>query len=154
MAARRGHGASGFVVRRGVAVACAALLLAGGCGGERLPTRLTAPPQSGAPVATRHAALVGSWWRIVLFTGGDGSTHASETTWRFGADGTATRTVVATNLTLGFFDTVIATADWRTEGTQVVLDFRPPDTGTVRFTWRVRGDTLALDARDFLRVGR
>ncbi|HSJ65642.1 MAG TPA: hypothetical protein VK922_17250 [Gemmatimonadaceae bacterium] len=100
----------------------------------------------------RDATLVGSWWRILLFTDDDGTTHASETTWRFDSDGSATRTVVASNLTYGFFDTVVAGARWRTEGGTVVITYVSPDTGTVRFAYRVRGDTLRLDTREFLRV--
>jgi hypothetical protein len=95
---------------------------------------------------------VGSWWRIVLFSDDDGTTHASETTWRFETSGAATRTVVASNLTYGFFDTVVASAQWRTEGGAVVISFSAPDSGTVRFAYRVSGDTLRLDTREFLRV--
>ena len=95
--------------------------------------------------------LLGSWWRILVFTDDDGTAHSSETTWRFDADGDATRTVVATNLTHGFFDTVVAGARWRTEGGDVVITFVAPDSGTVRFAYRVTADTLLLDTRAFLR---
>lgn len=114
---------------------------------------VTGPPGSpGGGTAVRDAALVGSWWRIVLFSDDDGTTHASETTWRFESGGAATRTVVASNLTYGFFDTVVAGAQWRTEGGAVVISFSAPNSGTVRFAYRVNGDTLRLDTREFLRV--
>ena len=122
------------------------------CGGERSRIGITGPPGSSSGQVERDAALLGSWWRILLFTDDDGTAHASETTWRFEADGDATRTVVATNLTYGFFDTVVAGARWRTEGGAVVITFVAPDSGTVRFAYRVRADTLVLDTRAFVRL--
>jgi hypothetical protein len=95
--------------------------------------------------------LVGSWWRILLFTDENGTAHASETTWRFEGDGDARRTVVATNLTHGFFDSVVADAVWRTEGGTVVITFVAPNSGTVHFAYRVSVDTLLLDTRSFVR---
>lgn len=88
----------------------------------------------------------------MLFTDENGTLHASETTWDFAASGTATRTVVASNLTYGFFDSVVAGARWRTEGGTVVITYVSPDSGTVRFAYRVSGDTLVMDTRAFLRV--
>ena len=126
---------------------------AAACGGERSRVGITGPPGSlpGPGPVERDAVLIGSWWRIVLFTDDDGTAHASETTWRFATDGAATRTVVASNLTYGFFDTVVADAQWRTEGGEVVITFIAPNSGTVRFAYRVSADTLVLDARAFLR---
>lgn len=121
-------------------------------GGERSNLGITAPPGSPSGPIERDAALVGSWWRILVFTDEDGTVHSSETTWRFDATGNATRTVVATNLTHGFFDTVVAGARWRTEGGDVVITFVPPNSGTVRFAYRVTADTLLLDTRAFLRL--
>lgn len=112
---------------------------------------VTGPPGPPSGPVERDAVLVGSWWRILLFTDDDGTAHASETTWRFESDGDAMRTVVASNLTYGFFDTVIAGARWRTEGGDVVITFVAPDSGTVRFAYRVSADTLVLDTRAFLR---
>ena len=131
-------------------VAGVALALA--CGGERSTRGITGPPGGPGGQITRDAALVGSWWRILLFTEDDGTTHASETTWRFDAGGGATRTVVATNLTYGWFDTVVTGARWRTEGGSVVIAYETPDGGTVRFAYRVSGDTLVLDTRAFVRI--
>lgn len=128
-----------------------AILAVLACGGERSRVGITGPPGSPGPVE-RDAALVGSWWRILLFTDDDGTAHASETTWRFESNGDATRTVVATNLTYGFFDSVVAGARWRTEGGAVVITFVAPDSGTVRFAYRIRADTLLLDTRAFLRL--
>ncbi len=120
-------------------------------GGERSTVGMTGPPGSPSGPVERDALLLGSWWRILVFTDDDGTAHSSETTWRFDADGDATRTVVATNLTHGFFDTVVAGARWRTEGGDVVITFVAPDSGTVRFAYRVTADTLLLDTRAFLR---
>lgn len=120
--------------------------------GERSTLGFTGPPGSGPGPAARDTVLVGSWWRIVLFTDDDGTSHASETTWQFAASGRATRTVVATNLTFGFFDTVVAHASWRTEGGTVVITYDAPGSGTVRFAYQVRDDTLLLDTRAFVRL--
>jgi hypothetical protein len=138
------------MIRLAILVSCVAGLA---CGTERSTLGVVTGP-AGAPggTPTRDAALVGSWWRIVLFMDGDGTTHASETTWRFDPGGSATRTVVASNLTFGFFDTVVAGARWRTEGGDVVITYSAPDSGTVRFAYRVSGDTLTLDTRAFVRV--
>ena len=121
------------------------------CGGERSRVGITGPPGSPAGPVERDAILVGSWWRILLFTDADGTAHASETTWQFEADGDARRTVVATNLDFGFFDTVVADARWRTVGGAVVITFVAPNSGTVQFAYRVSADTLLLDTRAFLR---
>ena len=128
-----------------------ALAAAMACGGERSRVGVTGPPGPPSGPVERDAVLVGSWWRILLFTDADGTAHASETTWRFDSNGDATRTVVASNLTFGFFDTVVAGARWRTEGGDVVITFVAPDSGAVRFAYRVSADTLVLDTRAFLR---
>jgi hypothetical protein len=120
--------------------------------GERSTLGFTGPPGSGNGPASRDAVLVGSWWRIVLFTDDHGTSHASETTWQFAASGSATRTVVATNLTFGFFDTVVAQASWRTEGGDVVITYDSPGSGTARFAYRVRDDTLLLESQAFVRL--
>ncbi|HUF31502.1 MAG TPA: hypothetical protein VMM77_12695 [Gemmatimonadaceae bacterium] len=137
-------------VRRVFGIACLAAAIA--CG-ERSTLGISGPPpgSSGGPFA-RDAMLVGSWWRIVLFTDDNGASHASETTWRFTGEGSATRTVVATNLTFGFFDTVVAHASWHTEGGTVVITYKSPDSGTVRFAYHVGDDTLLLDTRAFVRI--
>lgn len=130
---------------------CCATLPA--CGTERSTPGITGPRGTPPGQTVRDAALVGSWWRILLFTDEDGTAHASETTWRFDSGGSASRTVVATNLTFGFFDTVVANARWHTEsGGTVVITFVAPDSGTVRFAYRISRDTLVLDTRAFLRV--
>lgn len=120
--------------------------------GERSTRGFTGPPGSGGGPASRDAVLVGSWWRIVLFTDDHGTSHASETTWQFAASGSATRTVVATNLTFGFFDTVVTQASWRTEGGEVVITYDSPGSGTARFAYSIRDDTLLLDTRAFVRL--
>lgn len=123
----------------------------GACGTERSVTGIGGTP-NGTGTVTRDAALVGSWWRVVIFVADDGTAHASETTWRFDPAGSAARTVVATNLTYGFFDSVVVQARWRTEGATAVITYLTPDTGTVRFAYRVSGDTLLLGDREFLRA--
>jgi hypothetical protein len=107
---------------------------------------------TGGSGSGRHA-LVGLWTRVVVLTDNFGDTHSSRTTWEFRSDGSATRTVVAQNLSLGVSDVIIARATWRTEGSTLVITFQPPDAGTSRFFFAIFSDVLTLDGRDFVRIG-
>lgn len=98
-------------------------------------------------------ALLGLWTRVVVITDNFGDTHSSRTTWEFRSDGSATRTVVAQNLSLGVSDVITARATWRTEGSTLVISFQPPDSGTSRFSFAIFSDVLTLDGRDFVRIG-
>ncbi len=98
-------------------------------------------------------ALIGLWTRVVVITDNFGDTHSSRTTWEFRSDGSATRTVVAQNLSLGVSDVITARATWRTEGSTLVITFQQPDSGTSRFSFAIFSDVLTLDGRDFVRIG-
>ena len=98
-------------------------------------------------------ALIGLWTRVVVITDNVGDTHSSRTTWEFRSDGSATRTVVAQNLSLGVSDVITARATWRTEGSTLVITFQSPDSGTSRFSFAIFSDVLTLDGRDFVRIG-
>lgn len=137
--------------RAGRVLVVIALATAAACGAERSVTGVSGGP-NGNGTTGRDAALVGEWWRVVIFVADDGSVHSSETTWEFDVPGDARRIVIATNLTYGFFDSVVTRARWHTEGTTAVITYLSPDTGTVRFAYRVTGDTLRLDDREFLRL--
>jgi len=95
--------------------------------------------------------LVGRWSRTVLLQDDVGAVHASRTTWRFGADAMATRSVVATNLTFGLIDSVVTPARWRTEGGAVVFTYLPEGRGTARFDYFLQGTTLILGGLGFER---
>jgi hypothetical protein len=90
---------------------------------------------------------------VVVITDNVGDTHSSRTTWEFRSDGSATRTVVAENLSRGVRDVITARATWRTEGSTLVITFQPPDSGTSRFSFAIFSDVLTLDGRDFVRIG-
>lgn len=102
---------------------------------------------------SRQQALVGLWTRVVVVTDNFGDTHSSRTTWDFRSDGSATRTVIAQNLSLGISDVITAQAAWHVEGSTLVITFRPPDSGTSRFSFALFSDVLTLDGRDFVRIG-
>lgn len=109
--------------------------------------------QSGgqAGTETHAAALVGRWSRTVIFTA-EGEIQSSQTIWDFRADGTATRTVIATNHTEGIADQVVANARWHTTGEIVIITFTAPDAGTQQFTFGVSGSSLTLGGLTFTRI--
>ena len=108
---------------------------------------------TGGGSSSGQHALLGLWTRVVVITDNFGDTHSSRTTWEFRSDGSATRTVVAQNLSLGVSDVITARATWRTEGSTLVITFQPPDSGTSRFSFAIFSDVLTLDGRDFVRIG-
>lgn len=107
---------------------------------------------TGTSSGTRHNSLVGIWTRLVVFTDDLGTAHSSRTTWEFRSDGSATRSVITRNLSIGVADVLTAHASWRTEGSTLVIAFRSPDSGTSRFAFSLFANTLTLDGRDFVRV--
>jgi hypothetical protein len=134
-------------------------LLAAGCDGE--PTTITgtigAPRPvnpgttgSGTTSGARDSRLVGRLWsRVVFLQDNSGAVHSSRTTWQFGADGIATRSVVAANLTFGAVDQVVTFARWRTQGGVLVLDYLPEGSGSARFEYAFQGTTLILGGLGF-----
>ena len=104
----------------------------------------------GAP--TTSTTIEGTWRRTLVFFDDFGFLHSSETTWTFDAGGTAQRTVVATNVTLGAADTLLTLARWRIEGTNVIIEFTAPSPGTIALDVRVQGTTLFLAGQEYQRV--
>lgn len=98
-------------------------------------------------------SLVGLWTRVVVINDNTGTAHSSRTTWEFRSDGSATRTLITQNLGAGISDVLSANATWHTEGSTLVITFRPPDSGTSRFSFQVFRNVLTLDGRDFVRIG-
>ncbi|HEX5634378.1 MAG TPA: hypothetical protein VFX50_14155, partial [Gemmatimonadales bacterium] len=86
-------------VRRIALLALAAVPLAG-CGGDGVvsPNGRMVARGGGSSVST---ALVGTWRRAIFFLDEFGFARATETTWQFGSDGSATRVQVARNFTIG-----------------------------------------------------
>jgi len=108
---------------------------------------------TGTGSGAQHNAVVGIWTRVIVITDNAGNAHSSRTTWQFRSDGSATRTLITQNLSAGISDVLSANASWRTEGSALVITFRPPDAGTSRFAFSVFSNVLTLDGRDFVRIG-
>lgn len=97
-------------------------------------------------------ALLGSWRRTLFLFDVEGFAHSSETTWRFFAGGTAVRTVVARNISLGTADVLVTDLRWTADATTVRVTFLPPSSGTAEYSWRVRADTLDLASQQYIRL--
>ncbi len=145
----------------GVALALAAAFVASCAGVENLSgTGSSGNGTGGTLVGTGGSgrggsvstALFGTWTRAILLAADDGTIHESRTTWEFRQDGSGIRTVLAWNLTAGFYDTVVTVAQWRTAGSQLTLSYIAPTTGTAAFIWSVNGDILTIGTDQFARV--
>ena len=122
--------------------------ITGSTGGARTGTG-TSTGTGGTPGSALDARLVGQWSRTTLFQDNGGAVHASRTTWRFRSDASATRAVVASNLTFGFVDSVVTHARWRIVGGRLALSFQPPASGDVLFDYRLDGAVLHLGGFPF-----
>jgi hypothetical protein len=142
------------VLRRSL---CLLLLLVAACDGGRL----SAPGDgtlgtagTGATGTTASSELVGTWRRILYFLAEDGSASSSETTWRFNADGSASRVLVTRNYTAGLADAQTVAARWEPLVQSVRITYLPPSAGTFEFSYRVTGDTLYLASQAYGRIAR
>ena len=106
------------------------------------------------PGSTASSELVGTWRRILYFVAEDGSASSSETTWRFNADGTASRLSVTRNYTAGLADAQTVDAQWVPLVQTVRITYLPPSSGTFEFSYRVTGDTLYLASQPYARIAR
>jgi hypothetical protein len=104
----------------------------------------------GGPLIT--TTIEGTWSRELVFFDEFGFMHSSETTWTFEPGGTAERSVVTTNVTLGASDTTFTLARWRIDGTNVVIEFTAPSPGTITLAFRLQGTTLFLAGQEYERV--
>lgn len=105
---------------------------------------------SGGP--STSTSIAGTWRRTLVFFDEFGFMHSSETTWTFATGGTAQRTVVATNVTLGAADTLVTEARWRIDGTTLTIEFTAPSPGTITLDVRVQSTTLFLAGQEYQRV--
>jgi hypothetical protein len=108
----------------------------------------------GTTGTTASSVLVGTWRRILYFLAEDGSASSSETTWRFNADGTASRLSVTRNFTAGLADAQTVDARWEPLVQTVRITYLPPSSGTFEFSYRVNGDTLYLASQPYARIAR
>ena len=53
----------------------------------------------------------------------------------------------------GLPDATVATGRWSVDGTELVIEFLPPQSGTVRLPFRRDGETLVISGAPFARVG-
>jgi hypothetical protein len=104
----------------------------------------------GGPLTT--TTIEGTWRRTLVFFDEFGFMHSSETTWTFETGGTAGRSVVTTNVTLGASDTTFTQARWRVDGTNVVIEFTAPSPGNITLAFRLQGTTLFLAGQEYERV--
>ena len=98
------------------------------------------------------AGVVGTWRRILYFLADDGSASSSETTWRFNADGSASRLSVTRNFTAGLADAQTVEARWEALTQAVRITYLAPSSGTFEFSYRMSGDTLYLASQGYVRV--
>ena len=96
--------------------------------------------------------IVGTWRRILYFLADDGSASSSETTWRFNADGSASRLSVTRNFTAGLADAQTVDARWEALTQSVRITFLPPSSGTFEYSYRVNRDTLYLASQAYGRL--
>ena len=138
-----------------LAVLAAATLTAAACDvGPVQPAgfRPVGVPAGGGGGTAANTSIAGTWQRTLVFFDDFGFMHSSETTWTFETSGLAERTIVTTNVTLGASDTTVTQARWRVEGTNVVIEFTAPTTGTITLAIRVQGTTLFLAGQEYQRV--
>lgn len=98
------------------------------------------------------SVLLGRWTRAIVLVGDNGDAHESRTTWEFRQDGSAIRTVLAWNLSQGFYDTVVTVAQWHTDGAQLTLTYIAPTAGTAAFGYSVNGDILTIGPDQYARL--
>jgi hypothetical protein len=98
------------------------------------------------------AGVVGTWRRILYFLAEDGSASSSETTWRFNANGTASRISVTRNYTAGLADAQTVDARWEALTQSLRITYLPPSSGTFEFSYRINQDTLYLASQAYVRV--
>jgi hypothetical protein len=146
-------------LRSAALVVAAMALLA--CGGSEVTGTAgagsgTSGGGTGSGGGNVDSGLVGRWTRTIYFYDEFGGLHSSRTEWTFAADGSAARTVTATNWSDGWSDATVSLARWRTEAGEVVITYQLPDAGTARFAYRfentIDGPLLWLGATAFFRV--
>ena len=107
---------------------------------------------AGTTGTTSATSLIGTWRRIIYFLAEDGSASSSETTWRFNANGTASRLSVTRNFTAGLSDAQTVDARWEALTQTVRITYLAPSSGTFEFSYRVSRDTLYLASQGYARI--
>lgn len=140
------------VARRQAPWCVAALLLAVGCDGPGVvsPGRVRIATTGGVSASQ---AIVGTWRRTVYFVDDFGFSRSTETSWQFGADGTAARAQIARNYTVGLVDVLVSAGRYRVEGTRVVIDLVSPTPTQLAYEVRRTGNELELAGQVYVLVG-
>lgn len=140
------------VARRRAVCCAAALLLAVGCDGPGVvsPGRVRIATTGGVAASQ---AIVGTWRRTVYFVDDFGISRSTETSWQFGADGTAARAQVARNYTFGLVDVLVSAGRYRVEGTRVIIDLVTPTPTQLAYEVRRTGNELELSGQVYVLVG-
>jgi hypothetical protein len=138
------------VISLALAVALSGLIVACEGSGVVHPTHTSAG--FGGNSTTLSQSLVGTWRHTFEFFDDFGFANSTETTWRFAADGTAERSIVARNLTAGLADTLLTTARWTASDDTLTIEFTAPSPGTVDFSVSVQGNQLTLAGEAYTRV--
>ena len=130
----------------------ASMMLVVACDGGRLSGPRGYTGGTGTVGGLPAPAVVGTWRRILYFIAADGSASASETIWRFNANGSASRTSISRNFTAGTADVQTVDARWEQLTQSVRVTFLPPSSGTFEYPYRITGDTLYLASQGYGRV--
>lgn len=123
------------------------------CESPRLSGPLGSTGGRGTTSSPMAPGLVGTWRRILYFIAEDGSSGSNETTWRFNADGSASRLTVTRNFSSGQFDAQTLNARWEPLTQAVRITYLPPSSGTFDFSYRIVADTLFLASQVYGRIG-
>ena len=134
-------------------IAILVVILVAACDTSRLGApRGTTGGIVGTPGSVTASGIVGSWRRILYFIAADGSASASETIWRFNANGSASRTSITRNYSAGLADAQTVDVRWEPLSQSVRVTFLPPSSGTFEYSYRFAGDTLYLASQAYGRV--
>jgi hypothetical protein len=134
------------------AAACKGVEIMGTAGAPRTGTGAVGGGIGGGGGGSPSSALIGRWARTIVLQAGDGNIYESRTEWEFRADGSAIRRVTSWNVGTGLYDTLIAVAQWTTNGSSLTISYLQPTTGTAVFDWRLVGDVLTIGPDQYARV--
>ena len=139
--------------RSGILTALAILATAlGACDGPGVVTPGGAPAIARTGVSSNSSAVTGTWRRAIFVIDEFDIARSIETTWQFGADGVATRVIVTNNFTSGLSDVLVATGQWRLEGSDIVIDVTTPSSFRLQLPLQLSGERLILSGETYFRV--
>ena len=111
----------------------------------------TSARAGGARSGSPAARLVGTWVHQHYFTSG-GDTHLSETWWTFRAGGSATRSLLTTNLTDGIYDRIDRAAAWSADGRTLEIRYTDAPAEVQRFAYELAEPVLTIGSSVFIRA--